>query len=126
MIGWVSFGGDIPSLPDNTVAELMEHWEAVNRQGGLWRRFRPGEKVRVVSHSLEGLAEVVKEAKSPHSRVQVLLQFMGSLVRAHVPWENLQPIEDRLEEKPRPPRRTRGRGRWVRGFEPLAGAAAHS
>lgn len=116
--GWVSFGGEVPSVPDEVVAELRERTEAINSEGVFWRRFRPGERVQIVSHHIQGLAEVIEEAKSPQARVKVLLSFMGRLVSAQVPWENLQPSEDTSGEKSRPPRRTRGRGRWLQGSGP--------
>lgn len=118
--GWVSFGGEIPSIPDEVVSALTERAEAINREGGLWRRFRPGELVQIVSHNMQGLAEVVEEAKSAHARVKVLLSFMGRLVSAQVPWENLQPTEDPPAKTDRSSRRTRGRGRWTQGFGPRA------
>jgi len=116
--GWVSFGGEIPSIPDEVVRALMERAEAINREGGLWRRYRPGEKVRIISNNIDSLAEVIEEVKSPQARVKVLLNFMGRLVSAQVPWEHLQPTESASGEKHRLPRRTRGRGRWVQGFGP--------
>ena len=123
VLGWLSFDGEVPSVPDQVVSALGERAEAINREGGLWRRYRPGEKVRVNSNNIESLAEVVEEAKSPQARVKVLLSFMGRLVSAQVPWENLQPTEDVPTAKLRPARRTRGRGRWIQGFGPRTVAA---
>ena len=114
--GWVSFGGQVPSVPDEVVAELRERVAAIDRGGGLWRRYRPREKVRINSSGMEILAEVIEEARSPQARVKVLLSFMGRLVSAQVPWENLRPTEDVSSETLRLPRRTRGRGRWIQGF----------
>jgi transcriptional antiterminator RfaH len=121
--GLVSFGGITPPVPDEVINELSHRIDALNSGGGLWHRFRVGEKVRVVSNAMESLAEVAEEAKSPRSRVKILMEFMGRLVPAQVPWESLQPIEDGTNVKSRAPRRTRGRGRWIRGFETqLAGS----
>ena len=116
--GLVNFGGITPPVPDEVIDDLAQRVQVLNSEGGLWRRFQVGEKVRVVSQSMEGLAEVAEEAKSPRSRVKVLLQFMGRLVPAQVPWESLRPVEAGTNVKSRAPRRTRGRGRWIRGFEP--------
>ena len=124
VLGWVSFGGEVPSVPDEVVSALRERAAAIDRGGGFWRRYRPGEKVRINSNNIESLAEVIEEAKSPQVRVKVLLSFMGRLVSAQVPWENLQPTEDLSGEKLRPARRTRGRGRWIQGFGPLPVASA--
>ena len=114
--GWVKFGDEVPSLPDDTVAEMMDRWETINRQGGMLQRFLPGDKVQVDSGCLQGLAEVVEEAKSPQARAKVLLQFMGRVVQAQVPWEDLKPVGEALLETTQPPHRTRGRGRWIQGF----------
>jgi len=114
--GFVRFDNEVPSLSDEIVGELMERWEAINQQGGLFRQFSRGEKVQVVSGNLQGLAEIVEEAKSPQARAKVLMQFMGRLVQAQVPWDSLRPIEDKQFEIQRAPRRTRGGGRWIRGF----------
>jgi transcriptional antiterminator RfaH len=121
--GLVNFGGEIPSLPDDVVTKLKEFLDGVNQHGGLWRRFRQGEQVRVTSKSLECLAEVMEESKSPHARVNVVLNFMGRMIRAQVPWNDLRPIEEQPQEKPRSPRRTRGGNRWVRGFRPAPSGA---
>ena len=118
VLGWVRFGGDIPWLPDQFVAEMKKRSEMINQEGGLRRRFRPGELVRVEADAVQGIAEVVEDAKSTHSRVKVLLEFMGRSVPAQVPWESLLPIEDGEAGHQRIPRRTRGKGRWVRGFGP--------
>ena len=116
--GWVDFGGVVPSLPDGVVTALMQRLETVNSQGGLWKRFRPGDRVRVSSNNLQSLAEVTEEAKSPQSRVKVLLRFMGRMISAQVPWEDLEAVEESPVEVQRAPRRTRGRGRWIQGFGP--------
>ena len=118
--GWVSFDGVVPSLPDDFVSSLMLRLTALSEEGGLWRRFRRGEKVQVVTGSLHELAEVVEEPKSPQARVRVLMEFMGGVVTANVPWENLRAVEDEPNLPIKSHRRTRGRGRWIRGFGPQA------
>ena len=70
-----------------------------------------------VARSLEGLGEVVEGAKSPNGSAKVLLEFMGRLVQAKVPWDALQFAEEHPLEKARLPRRTRGRGRWTQSFK---------
>ena len=124
MIGWVQFDGVAPKVPDEVVAELVRRLATIKSEGGYWRRFRRGEKVVVTAGSMENLAEVLEEPKSPQSQVRVLLDFMGQLVPARVPWEDLQPAsDDPVAFYPgRAPRRTRGRGRWIRGFGPRAAA----
>jgi len=125
ILGWVRFNDVAPPLPDDVIANLADRVESINNGGGLWTRFRPGDKVSVVTGKLEGLAEVVEEAKSPESRVRVLLEFMGRQVPAEIPWQSLKPArKDSGPTAPaRRPRRTRGGGRWVRGFRPETAAA---
>ena len=119
--GWVRFGGVIPTMPDEVICELQRRVESINSgKGGLWRRFLPGETVRVVSHGVEGLGEVIQEAKTPQARARVLLQFMGQLVQAQVPWSDLRPVDDQQSQDRYLTRRTRGGGRWIRGFGPRA------
>ena len=122
LMGWVRFDGVIPTVPEEVITDLERRVEAINRRGGQWRRYQPGEKVSVNWGSTESLAEVLEEPASPQSRVKVLLDFMGRLVPARVPWQDLHPAADRSWRfnGGRPPRRTRGNGRWVRGFGPRA------
>lgn len=122
--GWVGFGGEVPSMSDEAVDELLQRIEAVNNKGGLWRRFEPGERVEIVSKTLQGLAQVVQTGKSPQGRVKVLLNFMGRMVSADVPWEHLRPAPEQAKEPVRIPRRTRGGGRRIRGAPPLAAVTA--
>jgi hypothetical protein len=83
----------------------------------LWGRFQPGDLVKVVAGALEGFGEVVEQAKTPNGRAKVLLEFMGRMVEAKVPWDALQFAEEN-GEKTRLPRRTRGKGRWTPDFRP--------
>ena len=128
VVGWVQFDGVVPKVPDEVIADLNRRLEAINKGGGHWTRFQPGQEVRLIWGSTESLAEVLEEPKSPQSRVRVLLDFMGQLVPARVPWQDLQPLNGDSEPHAyggRSPRRTRGKGRWVRGFGPrsLAGVS---
>ena len=122
VLGWVHFGEQIPSIPDSDISKLKLRVDATNNSGGLWRRYHRGDVVHVASGKIEGLGEVVKDANSPHSKVHILLDFMGGTVAAQVPWETLSPVSSVGVSKihRRSTRRTRGRGRWVRGFGPQA------
>jgi len=122
-IGWVEFDGDRPQIPNDVVDELRTKIAEIDDDGGHWTRYKPGQQVRVVSGKMESLAEVLEEPKSPNSRVRVLMSFMGGLVPARVPWEEIQSV---TEDQIRPPRRTRGRGRWINGFGPRVETAAAS
>jgi transcriptional antiterminator RfaH len=114
--GWVRFDGIVPAVPNEVVSEIDRRMESINRNDGYWTRYRPGQEVLVTSGAMQSLARVLEEPKSPQSRVRVLLDFMGQLVPAVVPPADIQPPGDSFLGGP--PRRTRGRGRWIRGFGP--------
>ena len=118
VLGWMRLGGLVPPLPDEVISELAERVEVINGAGGIWPKFRAGEEVRVVSGPMETLAQVVEEPKSPQARVRVLMDFLGRQVSVLVPWHQLQPA--RGDSNIRGQRRTRGKGRWVRGSGPRA------
>ena len=116
--GWVKFQGIAPTVPNEVVAALAERLDEKSGGQGLWRRFQPGDVVQVVAGALEGFGEVVEEAKSPTGKAKVLLEFMGRMVEAKVPWDALQFANEHVNENPRLPRRTRGKGRWTQEFRP--------
>ncbi len=126
LAGIVAFEDVAPSVPDEVIEELWQLTADINEGGGLWRRFKPGDRVVVRLGSLESesLAEVVAEAKSPQGRVRVLMNFIGKLAHAEVPWQNLRPALDSVAggkaDEYHPRRRTRGRGRYLRGVGPRA------
>lgn len=124
ILGLVRFGGITPAVSDDVIGALDRRVRELNGGGELWSRYRPGERVRVRIGSVESLAEVVREPRSPYAKLRVLMEFLGRRVHADVACEDVRPIENRVYlgiEPPEPlPRRTRGRGRWVRGFGPRA------
>lgn len=120
LLGWVRFGGETPWIPDQLMTQLKHTVQEINGEGGLWRRFKVGDKVKVVSGTIEGVGEVVWEGKSHEARVQVLLEFMGRLIRAQIPREYIWHVQDEPVDQPRLTRRTRGRGRWIREAQPVA------
>ncbi len=124
ILGWVRFGNELPSVSDEVISELADKVADINSTGGLWKRFQPGEMVRVVAGKLDSLARVLDEPETPESRVRVLLDFMGREVSAQVSLGDLQPVQetDILHER-RKGRRTRGQGRWIKGHGPRAAVA---
>lgn len=120
-IGWVEFGGQFSYLGDSAIEELEARVKAIDKVGGNWEHYKLGQQVRVISGQMESLAEILEEPKSPNSRVQVLLKFMGRRVTAKVPWKQIQSVNV-MADNARLPRRTRGRGRRIKGFGPGASA----
>ena len=115
--GFVRFDGIAPPVPDEVIDEISRNLTEGLEKGMFYPHFLPGQEVEVKKGSFEVIGWVVREAKvlKPGERVEVLLEFLGTLCRAKVPWENLRPLK-----KDRPPRRTRGKGRFIRGFGPRA------
>ncbi len=128
ILGWVRFDGTIPSLSDEIIDDLAMRVASIDGSGGLWNRFRPGERVRVVDGKVDCLARVVEGASSPTDRVKVLMGFLGRQVAVRVPWGSVHgvPGEPRTARQSSGARRTRGRGRWIRGFGPRAAPTTDS
>ena len=118
VLGWLSIGDETPSIPNEAIVDLRRRVDSMNGENGLWRQYRTGEKVRVVTGAIDSFGQILEEARSPQGRAQVLLEFMGRLVKTRVPWKNLRPDEGQTELIHHPPRRTRGRGRWIAGSQP--------
>ena len=79
----------------------------------------------MTSKLFEGFAEVADDSVSKQGRIKVFLRFMGRLVPTQVPWEDLQAIEAGRQDLPKVNhRRTRGRGRWIRGQGTVVGSVA--
>ena len=125
VLGLVQFEGVAPAVPNEVIAGLAQRVEEINGTGGLWTHYRPGEKVQVRLGTNESLAEVVTEPKSSHARLRVLMEFLGRRVYADVPWQDVRPAGNHaylgIVSLSPAPRRTRGKGRWIRGFGPRTG-----
>lgn len=117
LLGLVSFNGVTPSVPEEEIESICNKVEEI-------KNFKPtlkkGEEVRVFldSNSI-GLRGVVLNCKTYKERVQVLIEFLGRYVRAVIPSSKVQSVEG-MENRQKLPRRTRGRGRYLKGFGPRA------
>lgn len=123
-LGLVNFNGVVPWVPDEVIAELKQRCDSINQQGGIWRRYQPGDWVQVVSSTIQGLAQVVEDGKTAQTPVRVMLRLFERLVPVLVPRHDLQPLEEASDIRTHAPRRTRGRGRWIRGFGSRVSATA--
>ena len=119
VLGLLNFDGDAPWLPDQIIDELKLRCESLSEEGGIWRKYQPGDWVQVVNSTLQGLAQVVEDGKSSNAPVRVLLHLFERLVPVQVSRRNLQPMEDAPRQN-LAPRRTRGSRRWIQGFGPRA------
>ena len=118
-IGFVTFDGEVAAVPDEVMIEMEERIEQINRKCGIRRRFHPGEIVKVNSHNLNSLAEVIADSKG---RVEVLLDLFGGSIPAKVEPEYLQRVDEIVNVGTRPIRRTRGNGRWIREINQASAA----
>ena len=115
VLGWLRTDDNIPFIAEETIANIRRQVTEINGSGGLWKRFRPGDKVRVVSGKLDSPGKVTGEPDSAQGNVRVTLHLMGRTITARVPLHTLQPVNEqpRADSAPRRSRRTRGRGRWI-------------
>ncbi len=120
VLGWLMFDGLIASVTDDVISEINRRVDSINREGSYPAPYSVGQEVLVKSGVIESLAEIVGGVKPQQSRVKVILEFAGNLVPATVPWRNISPVGGKV--RTRPLRRTRGRGRWIRGFGPNVSA----
>lgn len=113
----VAFDEQPVPLPDQVIDLIRRRLEAMNASKS-WKghRFQPGETVRVADGPLQGLLAIFEGPTTPSQRVQVLLNFLGQVSRAHVTATDLEKITPEVEGPAlKRPRRTRGRGRPIRG-----------
>jgi transcriptional antiterminator RfaH len=131
IVGYVRSGDEIPSLPDEVLNDLIERVSSINDEGELPISVQQGDLVEVTMSSFNAVAEVLESGKSRKGNIKVLLEFMGRLIHADVPWQHVQPVtpqirpanDDSDNGPSRTTRRTRGKGRWIRGAPKLVGAA---
>ena len=130
IVGYVRSGNEIPNLSDKVINDLMERVSSINERGELPIAYQDGDLVEVTMSSFNTTARVLKSANSSKGTIKVLLEFMGRLINAEVPWQHIQPVipENRslgicIDRGPsRLPRRTRGKGRRIPGANKLANA----
>jgi len=118
----VKFDGKPAIVPEEVIAYLQERVAEINRLGGLpTHTFRPGQRVYIRSGPFAGLEAIFEGPMSPSERVWVLLHVLGALNRVNLPVEHLAPMPPAGAPQPkkRLPRRTRGRGRRIRGAPSL-------
>lgn len=105
----VGFGDRAQTVPDSVIDALRTQIEKVNAGGGIaTHAFQIGDRVRLTDGPLEGLDAVFQGPMEASRRVDVLLEFMGRLQEVKVEVSQLEAAA------PRPPRRTRGKGRRIR------------
>jgi transcriptional antiterminator RfaH len=74
--GLVHFGKSIPIVPDSTIAELKQYFEA-DEPVLLEDHIRPGSEICVGNGAFAHLAGVVMRSLPAKKRVQILLEILG-------------------------------------------------
>jgi transcriptional antiterminator RfaH len=103
---------DVPqSLPDDTIPTLQQRLAILNANGGK-PRFQPGDRVRITQGPFQHLEAIFQGPLKPNQRVQVLIEFLGSLRTLEVSASHVERLD--MPPQPKRERRTRGRGRPIR------------
>ena len=127
-LGLVRFGDFVPEVPEPVVAQWRQRLEEVQDDGAKSPRwFKPGDWVQVRVGHADRIAQVIGETK-PGMRVALLLDLLGRQIEVEAPISSLgftrSVIPADGSEVTKRSRRTRGGGRWVRGFGPRAEPSA--
>jgi hypothetical protein len=115
----VTFDEHPAAVPEAAIELIRGELETINAGGGRRAHgFRPGDKLRITDGPLQGMLAIFDRPSTPGERVEVLLTFLGQVSRASVAAADLEraPAEAQVPQ-PRPPRRTRGKGRRIAGAE---------
>jgi len=78
-LGWVTFGDEIASVPENIIGGIRHHVEVINSKfsdKGL--HFMKGESVEIVGGVFSGFEAVFDSQLSGRERARVLLQLVHS------------------------------------------------
>lgn len=117
VLGYLKSGDEIPSISTSGLDDLKQRVASINYLGEIPVRLRKGDAVKVINASFDSVAEVLECGGSATGRIKVLLDFMGRLIQAEVPWQQIQPINetwpDRIIGEKKSSRRTRGKGRKI-------------
>lgn len=96
----LAFDGEPAVVPDAVVEHIRRRIPEVERSGELGLGpFRPGDRVRITSGPFRDLEAVFDRALSPNGRVQVLIEFLGRVVKGEVKLDTLEKLERRRDER---------------------------
>ena len=82
----VGFAGVIPTIPEKAIDDIKIRVDVINNGGGLWSRYRVGDRVKVALGKVTTFARVIHDNESPYQRVKVLLEFLGRMLQVDVPY----------------------------------------
>lgn len=90
VVSMVRFGLWPAIVPDRVIDLLKQHEDESGIHTIQKRDYAEGDRVRIKSGKLEGFEAIVQAGK--FDRIIVLLQIMGSEVRAEVPRKQVEPL----------------------------------
>lgn len=116
----VESGGLPIALSETTIDQIREKINKIRLYGNqLPKSFKPGENVRITEGPLRNMIAVFDGPTTPSQRVQVLLTILGSVKKVKIDPRNLEkPPASTQVPNPKKQRRTRGRGRYIKGSTP--------
>jgi transcriptional antiterminator RfaH len=83
--GVVRFGGELPSLPESAIADLMGEFSAAEPRVVTERTEpREGDTVEIVEGALMGMTALVTRVMPGRDRVRILLEWLGQQREAEV------------------------------------------
>lgn len=109
----VSFGERPEPIEPQVIAFIRQQLASLHMRGGIpVYTFQPGDSVRFRRGPFAGLEATFNGPMDPRRRVEVLLEFLGSVRTLRVAPEQLEPVNP--ADDARTVRRTRGGGRVIR------------
>jgi len=103
-------------LPEDLIDVIRRKLGEIEAKGG-WpsHTFQPGQPVRIKDGPFKDMLAIFEGPTRPSQRVHVLLTILGHVSRTQVDVADLEKVQAEVEvPAPKRPRRTRGRGRFIR------------
>jgi len=117
--GVVAFDHKPMPLPDEVIYLIRRKLGEIEASGGVpLHSFEPGDTVRITDGPFRDMSAIFDRPTRSHERVQVLLNILGSTSRAQIAVADLEKAPCRAERPAlasKSLRRTRGRGRRIKG-----------
>lgn len=113
----VSYGGLPVTLPETTINLIRAKLNKIEVSGNQPAKdLKPGDNVRITEGPLRDMLAVFDGPTTSSQRVQVLLTILGSVKKVKIDALNLEKTPPGTQVPiPKKPRRTRGRGRYIKG-----------
>lgn len=110
----VGYGEEPAPIPDDVIRLIARHVDWLDAQRGRRGRFQPGDPVRITEGPFRDMLAIFDDDCEPRQRVHILLNAICGTLRLRLPVTSLEKVGlEQLLSLPRPPRRTRGRGRPI-------------